>query len=43
MKVPWQTTREIEEGRFQCPYCNHPPYKYHKALLTHLETNHSDI
>ena len=42
-KVPWQTTPENEEGSFQCPYCDHPPYKYHKALLTHLETKHLDI
>ena len=31
-----------EPGSFQCPYCDHPPYKYHKSLLTHLETKHSD-
>ena len=43
IKVPWQTTPENEEGSFQCPYCDHPPYKYHKALLTHLETKHLDI
>ena len=42
-KIPFQTTPENEEGNFQCPYCDHPPYKYHKALLTHLETKHSDI
>ena len=40
---PWKTPEHEENGTYQCPYCEHKPYVYHKALLTHLETKHSDI